>query len=146
LELDVAPPLASLRLRVMPGLEYIAAGVEFVFASLLSYGSRFVGHPTRPLRVEFAHPGPPPGPEGQAAREAYQESFREVRFDAEEHVMWIFSAALDLPPRAADCSLLEILTSHADGLLRQLSPHPQSFVDRARAAITEELSTGNPGA
>ncbi len=139
MELDVAPPLAALRVRVMPGLTYMPPAIEFLFASLLVYGSRFIGRRTRPLRVELAHPAPPD-------QRPFEEAFREVRFDADEHVMWVVAEALDLPHCAPDRSLLAILTSHADGRLRQLSPSPRSFAERARAAIAEELSTGNPGA
>jgi len=138
MKLDVVPPLAALRVRGRPGLEQVPASIEFLFASLLAYGSRSVGHRTRPLRVELAHPGP-------ADASAYEEWFREVRFGAAEHVMWIHAAALELPHCSPDRSLLQILTSHADGLLRQLAPRPLGFAERARAAIAEDLST-NPGA
>ena len=60
--------------------------------------------------------------------------------------MWIKAAALDLPHCAPDPSLLQILTNHADGLLRQLSPRPAGFAERARAAIAETLLTGGSGA
>lgn len=140
LELDVAPPIAVLRVRAMYGLAIVPAAIEFLFASLVSYGSRFVGRPVRPLRVELAHSGP-------ADTSPYEPCFREVRFDAGEHAMFMHAAALDLPLRAADESLLQILTSHADGLLRQLvPPQAQSLAERARAAIAEELSSGNPAA
>ncbi len=139
MELDVAPPLAALRVRVLPALDYGPEAIEFLFASLLGYGSRFVGRRTRPMRVDFAHPGPADDP-------AYEECFREVRFGADEHVMWIQAGAIELPLCAPDRSLLQILTSHADRLLEQLPPPPQSFAERARAAIADELSTGNPAA
>ncbi len=140
LELDVAPPLAVLRARVLPGLAYVPAAMELLFASLISYGSRFIGRPRRPLRVELAHAGP-------SDRTAYEACFREVRFDAAEHAMFLGAAALDLPLRAADNSLLQILTSHADGLLAKLAPAcERSFVERTRAAIAEELSAGDPSA
>jgi AraC-like DNA-binding protein len=138
--LDVSPPLAALRVRPLPGLDYVPAWIEFVFASFLVYGSRSLGHRTRPLRVDLAHSGP-------RDRSAYEPIFREVRFDAEEHVMWISAAALELPHCAPDRSLLQILTSHADVLLRQqLSRRTGGFAERARAAIAEELPGGNAGA
>lgn len=139
LELDVAPPLAALRVRGAAGIELHAAGIEFLFALLLAYGSRSVGHPTRPRRVEFAHPGP-------ADTQIYEETFREVRFDCEEHVMWLNAAALDMPHCVYDRSLLRILTNHADGLLQQLSPRPHGFAERARAAIAQTLMPGQSGA
>lgn len=135
MELAVEPPLAAVRVRVRAGLEQVPAAIEFLFASLLAYGSRSVGHPTRPRHVEFAHPGP-------ADRGPYEEAFREVRFGAEAHTMWVNAAALALPHRASDRSLLQILTSHADGLLQQLATTEHSFADRTRAAITATLSTG----
>ena len=138
MELAVAPPLAAVRVRGLSGSDHPAA-VEFLFASLLAYGSRSVGHPTRPLRVEFAHAGP-------ADRRLYEEAFREVRFGCEEHAMWVNATALDLPHRAPDRSLLQILTSHADGLLRQLSPRSPGFAERTRAAVAETLSAGHSGA
>jgi AraC-like DNA-binding protein len=138
LEVDVAPPLAALRVRVVPGLYVVPASIEFLFASLLEYGGRFVGRRMRPLRIDFAHSGAP--------STAYDETFREVRFDAPEHCMWFPAVALDLPHQAPDSSLLQILTSHADGLLRQLSPRAPSFAERVRQAIADELSAGNPGA
>jgi AraC-like DNA-binding protein len=138
MELDVAPPMAALRVRVMPGLSFLPPTIEFLFASLLVYGSRFIGRRTRPLRVELAHPAP-------ADTEPLEEAFREVRFDAGEYVMWTQAAALDLPHSAPDRSLLGILTSHADGRLRQLSPSPRSFAEKVRAAIGDELATGSPG-
>ena len=138
MELDVAPPLAALRVRVMPGLSFLPPTIEFLFASLLAYGSRFIGRRTRPLRVELAHPAP-------ADREPLEEAFREVRFDAGEYVMWTQASALDLPHSAPDRSLLGILTSHADRRLQQLSPSPRSFAEQVRAAIGEELAAGGPG-
>ena len=139
MELDVVPPLAALRLRLQPGLDCEPASVEFVFASLLAYGSRSLGHRTRPVRVELAHTGPDDV-------SAYEETFREVRFGAPEHIMWVTAASLDLPHCAPDRSLLQILTSHADGLLKQLSRRPPSFAERARSAIVEALSAGQAGA
>lgn len=140
LELDVSPPLAALRARVRPGLEYVPAAIEFLFASLQFNAARFIGRPrTRPLRVDLAHPGP-------ADRAPYEEHFREVRFDAPGHVLWLVAAALDLRHHAADGALLQILCRHADGLLKQLPAQPQSFTERARAAVLDELSGGNPGA
>jgi AraC-like DNA-binding protein len=124
MELDVVPPMAALRARgVSP------AGMEFLFASLLTCGSRSVGHPTRPQRVEFTHEGP-------ADTRIYEEMFREVRFGCEANVMWLKSAALDLPHCDPDRSLLRILTNHADELLSQLSRAP-SFSERARAVISD---------
>ena len=139
MELAVSPPLAALRVRGLGNVEQVPAGTEFLFASLLTYGSRSVGYPTRPLRVEFTHAGP-------ADRTAYEETFREARFDCEENVMWLNAAALALPHRAPDPSLLQILTSHADELLRQLSPRASGCAERARAAIGETLLAGNSGA
>jgi AraC-like DNA-binding protein len=142
MELDVVPPLATLRVRAIGDLPREPAGIEFLFASLLTYGSRSVGHPTRPLRVDLAHPCP----DGLRDTGIYEEAFREVRFGCDEHAMWINSAALDLPHRAPDRSLLQILTHHADGLLRQLSSRPHGFAERARAVIAETLLAGNSGA
>ena len=140
LELDVAPPLAALRVRVMHGVACVPAGIEFLFASLVYCGSRFVGRSNRPLHVDLAHPGP-------ADTSAYEAYFREVRFNAAEHAMFMPSAALDEPQRSADRSLLQILTSHADGLLRQLaSSQARPFSERARATIADELPSGNPSA
>lgn len=129
--LEVAPPLAVLRARVAPGVAMIGAGVEFLFASLLSYGARSLGHATRPLRVEFAHAAPPdPAP--------YDAAFREARFGCSGNAMWLTSAALALPHCAPDRSLLQILTHHADDRLRALPVRP-SFADRTRAVIAETL-------
>jgi AraC-like DNA-binding protein len=139
MELVAAPPLAALRVRGLSGPVHAAPAIEFLFASLLAYGSRSVGHPTRPLRVELAHAGP-------ADQRLYVEAFREVRFGCEEHAMWLTAAALDLPHCAPDRSLLQILTHHADGLLAQLSPRPHGFAERARAVIAETLSSGRSGA
>jgi AraC-like DNA-binding protein len=139
LELSVVPPLAALRLRGVLSIEHAPAGTDFLFASLLAYGSRSVGYPTRPLRIEFTHPAP-------ANKEIYETTFREARFGCEENAMWLNAAALDLPHRAPDPSLLQILTNHADGLLRQLSPRASGFAERARAAIGETLLAGNSGA
>jgi len=58
MELDVAPPAAALRVRGVGGLEHPGASIEFLFASLLAYGSRSVGLPTRPVReVDAQRPG-----------------------------------------------------------------------------------------
>jgi AraC-like DNA-binding protein len=142
LELDVVPPYAALRLRAVPGLEPIDAGSEFLFASLLAYGSRSVGHLTRPLRVELTRASPP----GAAFDVGiYEETFREVRFGCEANAMWMTAAALDRPHCAPDRSLLQILTRHADGLLSQLS-RPPAVAARARAVITETLLAGHSNA
>jgi AraC-like DNA-binding protein len=129
MELDVVPPMAALRARPVSGLQATAAGMEFLFASLLTSGSRSVGHPTRPQRVEFTHDGP-------TDTRLYEEVFREVRFGCEANVMWLKSAALDLPHCDPDRSLLRILTNHADELLSQL-PLAPSFSERARAVISD---------
>jgi len=51
------------------------------------------------------------------------------------------------PPRyVTDRSLLEILTSHADALLRQLPPRPPGIAGRARAVIAETLAAEHSGA
>jgi AraC-like DNA-binding protein len=138
MELAVVPPLAALRVRTLGGLVPNPAAIEFLFASLLAYGSRSVGHPTRPLRVEFTHAGP-------ADTRIYEQTFREVRFGCEADVMWLTTAALELPHCAPDRSLLQILTSHADGLLRQLS-RPPGFAGRVREVIGETLLSGHSGA
>lgn len=138
MELDVVPPLAALRARGVGGLEHPPAGIEFLFATLVTDGSRSVGHPTRPLRVEFTHPAPPD-------TTLYEEVFREVRFGCEADAMWLNAAALEMPHRAPDHSLLQILTNHADGLLRQLS-RPERFAERARSVIGETLLAGHSGA
>ena len=127
MELDVVPPMAALRVRGVSGLTPIPIGMEFLFASLLTCGSRSVGHPTRPQRVDFTHEAP-------ADTRIYEEVFREVRFGCEANVMWLKAAALDLPHCDADRSLLRILTNHADELLSQL-PRAPSFSERARAVI-----------
>lgn len=147
LELDVAPPAAALRARGVGGIEYPGAGIEFLFASLLAYGSRSVGHPTRPLRVDFSHPGPAgrTGPADPADLQIYEETFREVRFGCEVNAMWIAAAALDRPHCAPDRSLLRILTSHADDRLRQLA-RPPDFAERARAVIAGTLLAGQSSA
>lgn len=136
--LEVAPPLAVLRARAFPGVAMRGAGVEFLFASLLAYGSRSVGHPTRPLRVELRHAAP-------RDRAPYDAAFRETRFGCDADAMWLNASALELPHRAPDRSLLQILTSHADDLLRQLSPRA-GFAERARAAIADTLLAGGSGA
>jgi len=146
LELSVSAPLAALHARGIGNVEQIPAGTEFLFASLLAYGSRSIGYPTRPLRVEFTHPAPAGLTAGSATSAVYEQTFREARFGCEENAMWLNAAALDLPHRAPDASLLQILTSHADELLRQLSPRPSGFAARARAAIGETLLAGNSGA
>jgi AraC-like DNA-binding protein len=138
MELDVAPPLAALRVRGAAGVEHPPAGIEFLFAKLLAFGARSIGHRTRPLRVDFAHAGP-------ADTAIYEETFREVRFGCEANAMWMTAAALSQPHCASDRSLLQILTSHADGLLRQLA-RPPGFADRARAVITETLLAGHASA
>jgi AraC-like DNA-binding protein len=120
------------------GIAHPPAGIEFLFATLVMDGSRSVGHPTRPLRVEFTHPAPPDA-------SIYEQMFREVRFGCEANAMWLNSAALDMPHCAPDRSLLQILTNHADGLLRQLS-RPQGFAERARGVISETLLSGHAGA
>lgn len=138
MELDVVPPLAALRVRGLWGLEHPPAGIEFTFATLLSYGSRWLGHRTRPLRVDFTHAAP-------ADTLIYEQTFREVRFGCETNAMWLNASALELPHCAHDRSLLQILTTHADGLLRQLS-RPPSFAERVRAVIGETLLAGHSGA
>ncbi len=137
--LEVAPPMAVVRVRWLGGLHLVRSATEFLFASLLAYGSRSVGHPTRPLRVDLTDAAP-------ADRGIYDAAFRETRFACEENAMWVHAAALDLPHCAPDRSLLQILTNHADGLLRQLSPRPSGFAERTRAVIAETLLAGQSGA
>src|SRR4051812_27988727 len=58
MELDVVPPLATLRVRCI-GIPHEPAGIEFLFASLLSYGSPPAGHPPPPPPRAPAPPRPP---------------------------------------------------------------------------------------
>lgn len=132
MELVDVPPMVALRVRGVGGLEHAPAGIEFLFASLLSYGSRSVGHPTRPQWVEFTHQAP-------ADTRIYEKTFREVRFGCAANAMWLNSSALDVPHCAPDPSLLQILTTHADGLLRELA-RPAGFAGRARAEIEKKLT------
>jgi AraC-like DNA-binding protein len=146
MELDVAPPLAALRVRGLGGVEHPPAGIEFLFASLLTYGSRSVGHPTRPLRVDFVHAGPANTASCDTeVAGIYEQTFREVRFGCDDNAMWVTTAALNRPHCAPDRSLLQILTNHADTLLRQLA-RPPAFAERARAVISETLLAGHSGA
>lgn len=131
MELDIVPPLAALRVRPLWGLAPADPGIEFMFGLLLAHGARFLGHPTRPLRVEFQHAAP-------ADISLHESVFREVRFGADTNAMWMNAAALELPHCAPDRSLLQILTNHADDRLRQLS-RPPAFAERARAVIAETL-------
>ena len=137
--LEVAPPMAVVRVRGVGGLALVGAGVEFLFASLLAYGSRSVGHPTRPLRVELTHAAP-------ADARVYDEAFRETRFGCESNAMWINAAALDLPHCAPDRSLLQILINHVDDRMRQLSPRAVGFAERTRGVIRETLLAGQSSA
>lgn len=141
MELDVVAPLATLRVRPLWGVAHEPVALEFLFASLLMYGARSIGHPTRPLRVELTHPAPV-----GAELRVYEDSFREVRFGCDANTMWLNAAALDLPHRAPDRSLLEILTKHADALLTQLSPRPPGIAERARVVIAETLLAESTGA
>jgi AraC-like DNA-binding protein len=140
LDLHVAAPLAVLRARVPSGLACVPAAIDLLFASLVHCGSQLLGRPVRPLRVELAHPGP-------ADATTYVACFREVRFDAGEHAMFMRSAALDVPMPAANPSLLQILTRYADHLLRELAPpRARAFSERARVTIADELPSGSPTA
>lgn len=132
MELVQVPPMAVLRVRGMGGLRHAPTGIEFLFASLLNYGSRSVGHATRPQRVEFTHAAP-------ADTRIYEQTFREVRFGCEANAMWMSAAALDLPHAAPDPSLKTILTTHAAGLLRELE-RPAGFAERARCEIEKTLT------
>jgi AraC-like DNA-binding protein len=131
MSLDIVPPLAALRVRTLAGLQHAPAALEFLFALLLTNGSRSIGHATRPRRVDFTHAAP-------ADTRIYEDTFREVRFGCDSNAMWIPTAALDLPHRAPDRSLLPILTSYADVLLRQVS-RPHGFAERARSVIAQDL-------
>ena len=98
------------RARALAASSTPRPAVEFLFASLLAYGSRSVGHPTRPLRVELAHPAPPGRRPGSTRRRSARSGSvaRPTRCGSTPR-------RSDLPHRAPDRSLLQILTDHADG-------------------------------
>jgi len=91
-----------------------------------------------PAEVRFAHRAP------CDSREHERFFGAPLRFSTGENALILPAALLNLPCRRTDPSLLALLDRYAADRLG--APRAATFADRARAALSEELRTGNVSA
>ena len=112
---------------------------EFILASLLIRGRRYLREEWAPLEVCFQHPPP-------ANTREHQRLFRApIRFGHPINQLSFDRSLLDRRLPVADLTLSPVLERFAQLLLGQL-PSQESFLDQVRRAILQSLSTGIPEA
>jgi AraC-like DNA-binding protein len=138
-ELTVDGPTATLELQSsIP--EPAVAEAFGVAAFYLTITRTNDAEPPPESAVCFKHPRP------EDVRE-YESVFKGMRlvFDAGFTGFRFPAVALDLPMPTGDAALLAVLKKHAEQVLAEL-PRVETFVDRVRRLILEELNGGNPSA
>lgn len=125
--------------RLPAGRHLPRAAVDFVFAAALKLLRSAADRDITPLEVRLDYPRPM----CTAALEAFYRA--PLRFDAGERVMHIAEADANAPMIGAEPALCAILDAHARDLLARM-PRTESFIDRVRALVAEELRGGNPTA
>jgi AraC-like DNA-binding protein len=139
IELNADGERATLR-HVMPGgMTAPRQSAEFLLAIWVRGGRLATGTHWAPTEVRFGHPEPPD------ARDHRRFFAAPVRFATGENALVLPTALLDTPCDRADPALLAVLERYAEDRLAR-TPETHSFADRGRAALLEELRTGEPSA
>jgi AraC-like DNA-binding protein len=137
-ELSVDGPTATLKLQssIAESPTAEAFGVAAFYLTI----TRLNETEQPPAEVCFKHARPDDVAEYQGVFTgmslSFDASFTGFRFPA---------FVLDLPMPTGDAALLGVLKKHAEQVLAEL-PRVETFVDRVRQLIMEELNGGNPGA
>ena len=108
---------------------------ELLLASWVRAGRIATRTTWSPVEVRFAHREP------RDSREHERFFGAPLRFATGENALVLPVALLDLPCHQNDPSLLSLLDRYAADRLSE--PQATTFADRARAALSEELQTGN---
>jgi len=112
--------------------------MEFAMAWLVGLARRTTGADVVPRAVHFEHDAPPDDGE-------HQRVFRcPVRFGAAHCGLDVDAAVLDLPHLAPDSHLVELLESHARGLMERL-PGTPDFAARVRQVLYGTMKRGEGG-
>jgi AraC-like DNA-binding protein len=136
LELRVQGKTSALRHTIVPNGVAPRQVAEFLVAAWLRAGRHLTRTHWSPTEVRFAHDAPVETLEHERFFAA------PVRFGAGENALVFPSALLDQPCPTADAGLLSILSRHADQILAA-RPDTETWTDRVRRAVTEQLAHGS---
>ena len=126
---------AVLSHRLAGGLAAPRQTAELLLAAWVRAGRVATGTSWSPAEVRFAHRAP------RDSREHERFFGAPLRFAAGENALVLPAALFDLPCRRTDPSLLALLDRYAADRLG--GPNAATFADRARAALSEDLQSGN---
>ena len=132
--LEKSKDRAILSHRLAGGMAAPRQTAELLLASWVRAGRVATQTMWNPTEVRFAHHAP------RDVREHQRFFGAPVHFAASENALVLPAALLDLPCRGTDPTLLSILDRYAAD--RLLVPPAQTFADRARIALSEELQAG----
>jgi AraC-like DNA-binding protein len=134
-ELILDGDAAIMRHDARGGIAVPRHALEFGWAWLILLARRVTGAPIAPVSIAFAHAAP--------ARSDEHARILGVRprFGADVAELVLARRDLERPSLVADASLLEILDSHAQGLLSRLPAAPD-LVANLRAAVERALARG----
>ncbi|WP_089935117.1 AraC family transcriptional regulator [Candidatus Entotheonella palauensis] len=124
--------------HVLPGATVAPRHVaEWVLAVVLRLARHATGRPgLAPLAVHFCHPAPKDISE-------HERLFRApLHFGMADNGLLVDPAFLKMPHRTSNPALLNVLVRHAADLLARV-PSADSFCDRVRTLIVDELDGGN---
>jgi len=140
IELVDAGPSAGLRLRPPAGAQpaELRHPVELLLAAVCMIGRRMTGSPLEPSVVAFRHAAPPGGGavylRAFGTTPAFEQPWDELAFAR---------AALDRASLAPDPALAQAISHRFDRALAAL-PQRDSFLDRVRLLVSEQLELGGP--
>ena len=126
---------AVLSHRLSGGLAAPRQTAELLLAAWVRAGRAATCTTWNPAEVRFAHRAP------RDSREHERFFGAPLRFAAGENALVLPAALFDLPCRRTDPSLLALLDRYAADRLG--GPNAATFADRARAALSEDLQSGN---
>lgn len=137
-QLEIGPEKAIWVCHLRGDLEIPPAAAQLTLATMVLVGRRILGRELSPLEVHFAHEKPDNVTE-------YERVFQcPVRFGQKHDALVIQADDLKLPMPAADAALKAFLDKTAQQLLRGL-PTADTWTDRVREQLAQELSGGEPG-
>lgn len=139
IELEVTGQQATLRHSMPGGMTAPRQSAEFLLAIWVRGGRLATGTHWAPTEVRFGHPEPSDSGDHRRFFAA------PVRFATGENTLVLPATLLDTPCQRADPALLAMLDRYAEDRLRR-TPATNSFADRARSALLEELRAGEPSA
>ena len=111
--------------------------VDVCFASIVAIGSRSVGRPLSPQRVEFQRT--------PAHREMYEAHFGcPVKFKARQNALIFSKADMELPFVTHNADLLAVVAPHLEAELAEQLGH-KTFSEQAKAILKRLVAGERPG-